>query len=191
MNPSFTVLRDVNESMRSLLQSKVAELANPNAIVYDSPANITPSGSPKLSLFLYKVRYNKELRNTPPERISVVQEQKTPLHMDLLYLLTPLSNDNETQLIIMEKVVQALHDTAVLKGVLLKGQLIANGNPELRIVPDDLSLSEIFSLWQVFPNKDYRLAVTYCVTPVRVPSSRIEGITRVIQKTVNITTTED
>ncbi len=184
MTPSFTVIKDVSETLKVFLQSNISELSNPNAIKLDSPAEVNAGGSPRLSLFLYKVRYNKALRNLPSERPSINQKQANPMVLDLMYLMTPFSNNNETEHIIMEKLMLAFYDNSILRAPDLQGALVEQGNEELRIVPDDLSVDEIEKLWTAFPNKAYRLAVPFVVSPVYVPSQRVEEVTRVVERQV-------
>ncbi|WP_366144105.1 hypothetical protein [Candidatus Accumulibacter sp. ACC012] len=38
----------------------------------------------------------------------------------------------------------------------------------------------------MFPNKAFSLSVTYVVSPVQVPSSRIAPISRVVEKTIRV-----
>ena len=98
--------------------------------------------------------------------------------------MTPFSNNTETELIIIEKLMSLFYDNAVLRGDQLEGNLVANGNDALRIVPDDLSVDEIEKLWTAFPNKAYRLSVPFIVSPVCIPSSRLKVVPPVIQKDI-------
>lgn len=178
--PSFTVIRDVGESLKVFIQSAVSELAAPDAVVFDSPAELAPAASPKLSVFLYRIMRETHLRNVGPAPISVTEMGYPPLHLDLMYLMTPFSTNLETEFIILEKLLQAFYDRPVLRGADLQGNLAADGNEELKVVPDQFNLDEINKLWTAFPNKAYRLGLGYMVSPVRIPSSRVEPIRRVV-----------
>ncbi len=191
MNPTFTVIRDVSESLKSFIQDNIDEISNPNRVVFDSPAEVNAGGQPRLSLFLYKVRYNKYWRNEPRTRVGVNQIQDKPLIMDLMYLMTPFSNNTETELIVIEKLLSLFYDNTVLRGDQLEGDLIANGNESLRIVPDDLSLDEIEKLWTAFPNRSYRLSIPFIVSPECIPSSRINIVPPVIRKDIEFNLIED
>ena len=182
---SFTVIRDVGESLKTFIQGAVSELSAADAVVFDSPAELTPAASPKLSIFLYKVMREPNLRNLSPAPISVTEMGYPPLVIDLMYIMTPFSTNLETEFIIVEKLLQAFHDTAVLRDTQLQGNLQADGNTELKIVPDELTLDEINKLWTAFPNKAYRLGVGYKVSPVRIPSSRVEPIRRVTSRSTS------
>ena len=191
MTPTFTVIRDVSETLKSLIQANIPELTAANRIVFESPAEVTPGGQPRLSMFLYKVRYNKYLRNEVRIRTAPDQLQDKPMVLDLLYLMTPYSNNTETELIIIEKLMSLFYDNAVLRGTQLEGDLEANGNDALRIVPDDLSVDEIEKLWTAFPNKAYRLSIPFIVSPVCVPSSRLRTVPPVVQRDIELSIIEE
>ncbi len=184
MTPTFTVIRDVSETLKTLIQDNISELASSNRVVFESPAELSPGAQPHLSMFLYKVRYNKYLRNEQRVRTGPNQIQDKPLVLDLMYLMTPFSNNTETELIVIEKLMSLFYDNAVLRDDQLEGDLVANGNEALRIVPDDLSVDEIEKLWTAFPNKAYRLSVPFLVSPVCIPSSRFKTVPPVIQRDV-------
>ncbi len=181
---SFTIIRDVSATLKTLIQDKISELTASDAVKFESPAELTAGSSPQLSVFLYKVRHNSFLRNVPPVPLSATEMGYTPLSLDLLYLFTPFSNNIETEFVIVEKLMQAFHDTSELSGALLQGNLVEDGNTELRLVPDDLNLDEMNKLWTAFPGKAYRLGVSYQVTPVRIPSSRTQTMDRVITREI-------
>lgn len=191
MAATYTVIRDVGETLKSVIQDAVSELSATNAVVFDSPAELNPGGSPKLSVFLYRIAHNPHLRNTPPAPVSVTEMGYPPLSLDLMYLFTPFSNNIETEFIIIEKLLQAFYDRPVIAGDDLQGSLVENGNTEFKIVPDELSLDEINKLWTAFPNKPYRLAVSYMISPIFVPSSRGATIHRVTTRTITYTSTEE
>ncbi len=181
---NYTVFRDVHESLKSLIQSRVSELASSSTITYESPSELSPGATPLLSLFFFQLGYNASLRNTPPSRSGLDTRVETPLLLDMMFLLTPFSNSKETELGILEKLSQTFYDTPVLRGDLLLGNLKEEGHEELRIVPHEMGLEEINKLWTSFANKAYRMGLVYTVTPVRINSSRSETFTRVISRNV-------
>ncbi len=189
LTPTYTVIRDVSETLRKLVQGNVSELSDITRIVFDSPAEITAAATPKLSLFLYKVRYNKYLRTSPPVRTGHDSQQAAPLQLDLMYLFSAHSTNIETEMIIIEKILALFYDNPVLREPDLEGQLTDNGNDALRIVPDDLSVDEIEKLWTAFPNKAYRLAIPFIVSPVCIPSGRTSTVKPVIERQLGIAQT--
>lgn len=183
---TLTVIRDVGQTLKKFFIQNIDELSDDSAVVFDSPGDMKQSSTVKLSLFLYQVVPNKHLRNIEPAPMGPNKMQYPPLTIDLSYIFTPYAQDRETELLILEKIMQLLHDTAVFRDDLLQGNLVANGNDKIRAVPSILSLDDLNKLWGIFPNKSFKLSVSYLFTPVRIPSSRITDITRVINKDLNI-----
>ncbi len=184
----MTILRDVGDSLKALLQPNISGLQT-DSIIFDSPAAIDATGltSVKLSVYLYQVVHNNFLRNMEPQPVGLDKLQYPPLALDLHYLFTPYAGDRETELIVMEQLLQTLHDHSIMRGTDLKGNLTAGGNNEIRLVPNALSLEEMNKLWGMFPNKPFKLTAAYVATPVRIPSGKPDmAIKRVLQKNISL-----
>jgi len=183
---SYTILRDIGYTLKKLLKDNIPELSDENSILFDSPADIESTTTTKLSAFLYQVLENPYLRNTEPTPKGTNQMNYPHLTVDLFYLFIPYAQNKETELIILEKIMQIFYDNSVLKGQMLQGGLKASGNDEIRVIPNSLTLEELNKLWGTFPNKAYKLSVSYMLTPVKIPSARIKDITRVIEKDIDL-----
>lgn len=181
---TLTVLRDMNDTLKTLFLSHIRDLEGDDAVIFDSPGNIIDDQpvDPILSVFLYFINPNTFLRNAEPEPVNLDQLRYPPVTLDLHYIFTPYAKDRAKELIIMENVIQTLHDNAVLRGDILQGNLAENGNDTIRITPQSLSIDELNKLWSVFPNKAYKLSLSYMATPIRIMSGKISGITRVVEK---------
>ena len=182
----MAILRDVGETLKKLLQQKIPELADENSIVFDSPADIESTTTPKLSVFLYQVIENSYMRNAELNPVNLTQMQYPPLIVDLFYLFTPYAQNRETELIILEKLMQVFHDNSVFKGEMLKESLKGSGNEEIRVIANNISFEDLNKLWERFPNKTFKLSISYILTPVRIPSERKKDLTRVIEKSINL-----
>lgn len=183
----MAILLDIADSLRHLIQKNIDELPDENSVVLDSPVDIEPNSNTRLSVFLYQVVENNYLKNIEPEYVGRDRMQYPPLLVDLYYLFTPYAKNRETELIIIEKLLQVFHDNAVLKKELLKGSLKRSGNDEIRIVPNNVSFEEINKLWERFPNKAFKLSVSCILTPVRIPSEKpLAVVKRVIRKEIDI-----
>lgn len=184
---SFTVLRDVGDTLKILLKENISELSDEGSILFDSPADIVqPVTTAKLSIFLYQIAGNSHLRNAEPETIGTNQMEYPPLAVDLFYIFTPYAQNRETEFIILEKIMQIFHNNSVLKEQMLQGSLNASGNNEIRVVLNALTLEELNKLWGMFPNKAFKLPLSYMLTPVKIPSEKAKEFTRVIEKDINL-----
>ncbi len=181
------ILLDISDSLRSIIVKRISELSDENSIVLDSPADIESNTNTRLSLFLYHIAENAFLRNEEPEYIGRDRMRYPPLMVDLYYLFTPYAKNRETELIILEKLKQIFHDNPVLKNDLLKDSLRRAGNEEIRMVPNGISFEELNKLWERFPNKAFKLSVSYILTPVCIPSEKpLSEIKRVMEKEIEI-----
>ena len=183
---SFTLLRDVGETLKKLLKKNINEISDENSIIFDSPADIESAATAKLSVFLYQIMENTHLRNAEPIPIGTTQMRYAPLTVDLFYLFTPYAQNRETETIILERLMQIFHDNSVLKGQMLQGNLKASGNDEIRVVSNGLTLEELNKLWGMFPNKSYKLSVSYMLTPIMIPSEKAYDIKRVVEKDIDL-----
>ena len=183
----MAIFIDIGNTIKDFIQNNVSELKQPGSIVFDSPAEIDPPGTPMLSIFLYQIVENSFLKNTGPEFVQNDQFRKPPLTIDLYYIFTPYARDRENELIIMEKILQLFHDNSVLRNDMLKGKLKDSGNDEIRIFSNNLTFDEINKLWERFPNKAFKLSAAYTLSPVRIPSGKPPvNIQRVKEKEINL-----
>lgn len=183
-----TVLRDVGETMKEFIRQNIPELSGEDSVLFDSPADIKPKAVTILSIFLYQVVINSHLRNIEPMPVGLDQLEYPPLIVDLFYLFTPYAQNRETELIVLERVMQIFHDHSVLKGEILQGTLEESGNDKIRVVANSLSSEDLSKLWERFPETAFKLSISYLVTPVKIASERKKDITRVIEKNINLYT---
>lgn len=183
----MAILRDVGETLKNLIDSRKIPNLERDGIIFDSPADITAANDAKLSIYLYRIVENSNFRNVEPEPIGLDEMKPPPLTLDLYYLFTPFCKDMATELIVLEGLMQVLYDYSVLKEEMLEDSLKESGNNEIRIVPNNFTFEETSKLWQGFPNKDFKLSVSYILSPVRIPSGKpIATVTRVIERDIGM-----
>jgi hypothetical protein len=187
---ALTVFRDINNTIKTLLKNQIPDLSNEEAIVFDSPGEMESSTTPKLSVFLYLITENAFLRNTEPSAVNLDQLRFPPVTLDLHYIFTPYAQTKETELILLESVIQTLNDTPVFTGSMLQGNLSTSGNEKIRITPKTLTIDELNKLWSIFPNKAYKLSLAYVMTPVLIQSAKLINVTRVITKEISFSKKE-
>ena len=173
---ALTAIRDINNEIKNLLRSNIPDLTDENSVVFDSPGDLENSTTPKVSLFLYLITENSFLRNTDQIPVGTNKMRFPPVSVDLHYLITPYAKDKDTELLILENVIQIINDYPVLNS-----STSANtpSDPAIRITPRDLSIDDLNKLWSIFPNKTYRISFAYVVTPVIIQSSKTRDVTRV------------
>jgi hypothetical protein len=151
----YPVIYAVDETLRSLIAdnldttstqildsdpSKYISFKPPHRLMTD-----TPPAKNHLSLFLYRVVENSEVKN----RLLEARNGKRldpPLALNLFYLITPLIADNEgdeesvkNTHKLLGKVMQIFYDHATPKGADLKG-ILQNTAEEFRIILNPISV---------------------------------------------------
>lgn len=182
----FTVVGDIGEILKQLLEDDPWTGISPKPeITFKSPKEIKDDGgSPnKVSLFLYQILENPYLKNEEPQRIDDTRLQSPPMSLDLLYLVTPYSDDKTQEKFILGKVMQIFFDNAILTGTVLQGSL-SGTDEEIKLLFNPISLDDLTKIWSAFQEVAYRLSISYLVTPVKIDSKREMGMQRVVSKEI-------
>lgn len=174
-----TIISSTGQAVIDLLKAEVGFVDGD--IVMKSPAEAESTA--KVSMYLFQLQTNPHLLNRPLEEVGLDGLRPAPLPLDLYYLITSLSTEPVTALGHLEAIMQVFGDHSVLTPPLLPPTVVAAGNEEIRLTPHNLSLEDTNRLWAMFPNKQHALSATYLMTPVRIPSARVDAVTRVVEKT--------
>jgi hypothetical protein len=124
---------------------------------------------PALSIFLYRVDFNKATR-AAWSGVSV-HDGRTHLPLDLHFLLTAWADNAEFEHAILGRAIQCLDSVPILSGPLL---LQAGGwatNEGIQLVMEEISTEAVMRLFDSLPT-DYRLSVPYLARVVRVDGRR-------------------
>jgi hypothetical protein len=152
-------------------------------ITLSSPEDVTDEF--KLSLFLYQITKEPHYANQPMKPSGSKAFFGQPLYLNLFYMITPNTKDVEKDQILLGKVAQIFNDNPVLKGPALQGPLAVDGE-DIKLIFNPLSLDEIIKIWTVISkSKPYRFSLYYEVTPVRIDSTRMEEVERVVESDVS------
>ena len=173
---TYTVIGDAGLTLVKLLRDNLTPEPIPNTdlIGISSPAD---KAGYRLSLYLYSIMENEELRNMSSHQI-------TPLPLNLYYLLTAYSStETKSRSVdehyILGRAMQVLYDNSTIRGSSLVGTL-AERDEALKIRQNFLNADELSKIW-VFPDSPYRLSVGYIVGPVYIQSTRITEVKRVMR----------
>lgn len=131
----------------------------------------TTIGTPRLSVFLYRVEFNKTVRAAWAGVGSARGLGHAPL--DLSFLLTAWAENAEHEALILGRAVQALDETPSLAGPLLYPTGVWAANETVQVLPDDAAGDMVLRLFDMLPT-DYRLSLTYTARVVRVDGRRAD-----------------
>ncbi|HET9580500.1 MAG TPA: DUF4255 domain-containing protein [Usitatibacter sp.] len=160
------------------------------SVMLNTPKEMDDNNKEGVSLWLYRVVRDEQRLNDPPLRISSTQLRPAPLPLRLHYLVTPFTNrtnmgDPDTEQYLLGKIMQSLHTRSVLRGALLRGELVGSG-AELHVRLETLGLEEIARVWDALDGS-YQLAVSYEVAVVDIDSAQEpEGVTPVQELVADI-----
>jgi hypothetical protein len=125
---------------------------------------ITP---PCLSIFLYRVDFNKTMRAAWSAVGS--QDGLGHLPLDLHYMLTPWASDPEFEHRIIGRTMQCLETTPILTGPLLT----PNGNwaptEGVQVLLEDVPTEWIMRTFDSLPT-EFKLSIPYCARITRIDS---------------------
>ena len=182
---SSSLIFSVSSSLRILL-SNFLQITEAD-IRFESIGELTTVPDKGLALFLYKVAENPHLKNhdsAPDFYSNPVFLRNPPIVLDLYYLITPFGN-SEQRLITIEGVLQFFHDNPIVSESMLSESLLDSGNKEIKVLLNDMTIEQLNSLWNMFPNTQYRPSLSYLLSPLFIPSNKVSdlGLSRVTTET--------
>ncbi len=127
------------------------------------PEGDSPPALPALTLFLYRIDFNKSLRAA----WSAVGHQQGDAHLplDLHFLLTAWANNAEDEYRILGRAMQSLEDTPILTGALLEPSTNWTVGEAVQVCLEDLSTEDVMRIFDSLP-VDYRLSIPYAARVV-------------------------
>lgn len=125
----------------------------------------TVIGSPALSIYVYRVDFNKTMRAA--WSAVAAQDGRPRLPVDLHFLISPWADNAEHELRILGKAMEALEGTPVLSGPLLDPSAAWAGNETVQLVMEEITTEAVMRTFDSLPT-DYRLSVPYIARIVRL-----------------------
>jgi len=176
----YPVVGDVSRTLRDLLWSEMQSdgmittiLPGSGNITSEPPFRLFKDDAPSdnhLSIYLFRVLENADLRNAPQFANPAPDFQFPPLVLNFFYLITPLTNSAENDELLLGRTMQIFYDHAIVRGSELSGLLGTNAE-ELRLSLSPTSLEDVTKLWCAFL-RPFRLSVAYEVRAVFIDSER-------------------
>jgi hypothetical protein len=178
----YRVLQDISLQLRRLLYESLRGndpigtlFSSENNISLDSPARIADRSAPnadqaRLSLYLYQVTPNAHINNHPMIAAGPGRQQHPPLSLNLYYLLTPVCQMPEDNLVVLGRCAQILAANATIQAAFLDSWLRPDP-PEVRVTINPVSLEELTRIWNAF-SEAYRLSMCYVVQAVSIDSAQ-------------------
>ena len=175
----FSIVRDATRELRSHLFRAISSAPDVDFqftdettdIILAAPESENPA-SAKLSIYLYSIEVDPQLRNQHPLPVGSTGLVRPPLALRLHYLVTPLRTGEDLNHLILGRVMQALHDKPVIDtiGGAPMDDSRGGGNAAMRLSLQPMRLEDIARIWHAM-GSDYRLSVAYEMRTVMVDSA--------------------
>jgi hypothetical protein len=127
----------------------------------------TSIGSPALSIFVYRVDFNKTMRGAWSAVGS--QDGRAHLPVDMHILLTAWADNAEFELRILGRAMQAIEMAPLLNGPCLDPSTDWAPNESLQLVLEDIPTEAIMRTFDSLPT-NFRLSVPYIARIIRIDS---------------------
>ncbi|MDX1997410.1 MAG: DUF4255 domain-containing protein [Thermoanaerobaculia bacterium] len=146
---------DVDEPLGALAPTKAVLVRTED---FDAAGAVGLITAPALSLFVYRVDFNRTMRAAWSG--VGAQEGRAHLPLDLYFLLTPWAENADFELRILGKAMECLDATPILSGPLLDP--LGNWAPgeAVQICLADLTTEDLMRTFDSLP-ADYKLSVLY------------------------------
>jgi len=182
---THTSIADVGETLKKILQDGLNETFGNNeiAVTLDSPKKIEEDSQTRnklLSIFLYKVLENPDLKNQPFRAPNLNDFQPPPLTLDLCYMITAYGTDETIKSRILGRAMQIMYDHPLLQGADLTGGLEGTAG-QIKVSLNPLSQELIVQVWQAL-EASMRVSVFYLATPAVIDSTRKISTARVRER---------
>jgi hypothetical protein len=195
---SFNSIPAAGKSIERLLTAAFAELPVPVSgkttkaylVRSEDFDQTTPMSTiivrPALSIFLYRVDFNKTMRAAWS---GVTAHDGMPhLPLDLHFLLTPWGENAEAEGAILGRAMQCLDSTPILSGPLLHQSSDWAPHEAINVLMDEMTTEEVMRTFDSLA-ADYRISVPYIARVVRLDGRRATpapDVTTVIKGTTAV-----
>jgi hypothetical protein len=170
------VLRDVGDTLVYLLRAGIpGGIVDPSNIFVATPDEFTdlnPPAKPTVTIFLYRVAVNPDMRNGPRRARSDGKQTRPPLPLELSYLITPWAKETRDESRVAGRVLQVLYDHAELCPADLQGPSWT-ADDSAQLVLESVPLEEHLRIWDT-TGLPYRLSLTYLVRVVGIEPAEAE-----------------
>ena len=199
---NWRVIEHTGQTLIHLLSMHINSVMTDVNIQLVSTASFTSlvaTDTATISLLLYQINENAELRNAPQRVDSQGQLRRQPLALELCYLITPWAaraeSGVETDMVAVQEeqrlmglVMQAFYDCAEVGPAELyqePDQPVWAPTDSLQISLETLPIEDHYRIWDT-TELPYRLSVTYRVRVMALDSTRTYGDARVVESTTQV-----
>ena len=126
-----------------------------------------------VSVFLYRIYHNGNNRTPPGRVLPDGSRQPTKLPVDLHFMLTAWAKTASLQHEIAGWMMRVMEDNAIIPASVLNTYKpdVFHSDEAVEIALTELSVYDMFHIWQVVINQDYQLSVPYQARMVEIEAA--------------------
>jgi uncharacterized protein DUF4255 len=161
----------VGDTLIELLAEGLAGLVSAGNVLLSTPTefkNFAPQ-QPSVTIFLYHVGVHGEMRNMPRRALASGAVRRSPLPLELRFLITPWTKDTRDSYRIIGAIAQILYDHAMLGFSELLGNGVWEPDDTVELIMESLPVNDHYDIWDP-TNLPYRLSLTYLARLVAIDS---------------------
>jgi len=160
---------DAIAGLTSAIRNRIEAAVGASTVHIGPPVSADLTAGESITLFLFHVEPNRELRNVDhlvaplgggPDDLLAVSEG---LPLDLRYVISvfrrPPNAADPVELRVLGQLVQALAAEPTYTDPVLPGQTV-------RLTPEPYPMEEMSRVWGLFPTTPYQTSIVYQATPV-------------------------
>jgi hypothetical protein len=165
----------LGDTLVSLLQTGLSGLVPPANVVLSTPSDFKDSAprQPGVTIFLYQVGINGEMRNAARRPLVGGGLRRPQLPLELRFLITPWTVVTRDAYRIAGAIALVLNDHAVLEFGELLGDDVWAPDDTVELILESLPVQDLYDIWDP-TDLPYRLSLTYLARVVGIDSALTE-----------------
>ena len=179
---SANAVRDTAETLVYLLRAGIpSTLVDPLRIAVSTPdafEALRDPIRPNITVFLYRIAINPQMRNQPPRLLPDGRTARQFLPLELCFLITPWAKETRDELRIIGSILQVFYDRAELGAADLQGDSWEIDD-SVQLILESLPLEDHYRIWDA-NEVPYRLSLTYLTRVVGIAPAEAMSIPPVV-----------
>jgi Pvc16 N-terminal domain len=182
-------IRHVSETLERILRASLDHSVilptNIRIATPDEFADIDTAPDLAITIFLFRVVQNPELRNSMQRTLPDGRVMRAAVPLQLWYMITPWARDTLDEHLLSGMIVQALHEHAELS----RSELVGDSwrtEESVQLVLDSLPPEDHYRIWDT-AKMPYRLSLAYQVRVVNIDPPVSEPAARVVTAELGFT----
>jgi len=163
----------MGETIAFILRAGMPVL-DPSKIAVASPdefESLRDPLKPNVTIFLYRIAVNPQLRNDPKRMGPDGSIMRQPLPIELSFLITAWAKDTRDELKIIGRILQVLYEKSELGAADLVGASWEKDDT-VQLILDSLPLEDHYRIWDA-TKVAYRLSLTYIARVIGISPTAV------------------